>query len=278
MISTTGMREAIDHYVIQGISHNTPFIADVCRNVNFQVGDTSTDFIQTHYPDGFGGIALSSLEKVTMAAAVAAIEEERRSVLGRPPLPGGHGDMGPGAVVLLDGLFGSAFAVRRSAASPPVLTVAPLHRDGTAAGDPVKLSLDALSCPPAATVARVRLSGRTYAVQVLQEATDGTLRIQMYGAEREVMVMGGREHELSRYMKEPPVVDRRHEARSPMPGKLVEYAVEVGQEVEVGQKLCIVEAMKMQNMIRSERTGTIAKLCVAPNASVKADEVLIEFA
>ena len=97
----------------------------------------------------------------------------------------------------------------------------------------------------------------------------------MYGANMPVLVQSLREYELSKYMKEPPKQDTSDLVPSPMPGTVISYAVEEGDTVEVGQELCIVEAMKMQNIIRSPRGGVIQSLNVAAGASVAADQVII---
>ena len=97
----------------------------------------------------------------------------------------------------------------------------------------------------------------------------------MYGANMPVLVQSLREFELSKYMQEPPKQDTSDLVPSPMPGTVVSYAIEEGDEVELGQELCIVEAMKMQNIIRSPRAGIIESLGVDVGASVAADQVII---
>ena len=85
------------------------------------------------------------------------------------------------------------------------------------------------------------------------------------------------EFKLAQHMKEPPVVDTSSMLLSPMPGKLISYAVEVGDEVELGQALCVVEAMKMQNVMRSERKGVVKTINSAVGDSLKVDQVMLEF-
>jgi propionyl-CoA carboxylase alpha chain len=78
-------------------------------------------------------------------------------------------------------------------------------------------------------------------------------------------------------MLEPPVVDTSLMLLSPMPGKLISYAVQAGDTVELGQELCVVEAMKMQNVQRSERRGVVKTISCAVGDSLKVDQVLLEF-
>ena len=79
-------------------------------------------------------------------------------------------------------------------------------------------------------------------------------------------------------MHVPKVVDTSDVVMSPMPGTLISLAVEEGDHVEVGQELCIVEAMKMQNIVRAPRSGVIGKIMITAGASLQADDVIVEFA
>lgn len=106
----------------------------------------------------------------------------------------------------------------------------------------------------------------------------GEIKVQMYGADMPVLLQSPREYELSVHMHEPILVDTSSMVLSPMPGTLIKMSVAEGDHVEVGQELCIVEAMKMQNIIRSPRAGKIAKCRVPAGTSLKADEVIIDFA
>merc|ERR1719291_724125 len=92
------------------------------------------------------------------------------------------------------------------------------------------------------------------------------------------LVMSPVEYQLAKHMKEPIPVDLGNFVISPMPGTLISFAVEEGDVVEMGQELCVVEAMKMQNVIRSHKAGaTVEKLHGKVGASLRADEILLEF-
>jgi len=113
--------------------------------------------------------------------------------------------------------------------------------------------------------------------QVLREELEGDLRVQMYGADMTCLVQSPREYELSKYMHEPKVIDTSDLVMSPMPGTLISFSVGEGDHVEIGQELCIVEAMKMQNIVRAPRAGVIGKLNVEAGASMKADDIIMEY-
>ena len=105
----------------------------------------------------------------------------------------------------------------------------------------------------------------------------GEMKIQMYGADMPCLLQSPREYELSKYMHPPKVVDTSDFVLSPMPGTLISFSVKEGDHVELGQELCIVEAMKMQNIVRSPREGYIGKFNVAEGATLVTDEIIMDF-
>ena len=114
-------------------------------------------------------------------------------------------------------------------------------------------------------------------MQVQPEDNTGLFAVKMHGADVDVLFMSRTDYELSKHMKEPPVRDTSGLVLSPMPGTLMSYAVEEGEHVEAGQEICIVEAMKMQNVIRSPRAGVVAKIHPSVGSSLRADEIIAEF-
>ena len=139
-------------------------------------------------------------------------------------------------------------------------------------------TLNPLQYEPTKYLATVTLDGVTRVIQVLREDVTGEIKMQMYGADTKILLQSPREYELSRsYMHEPIKADTANMVLSPMPGLLISYAVKPGDTVLVGQELCIVESMKMQNMIRSPRNGTIASCNAGVGSSLKVDEVILTF-
>lgn len=114
-------------------------------------------------------------------------------------------------------------------------------------------------------------------MKVQPEDNTGLFAVKMHGADVDVLLMSRTEYELSKHMKEPPVRDTSGLVLSPMPGTLMSYAVKEGDHVEAGQEICIVEAMKMQNVIRSPRAGVVAKIHPSVGSSLRADEIIAEF-
>ena len=104
------------------------------------------------------------------------------------------------------------------------------------------------------------------------------MKVQMYGANMVCLIQSPREYELSKYMHEPMLLDTSAFVPSPMPGTLISHAITEGSHVEVGQELCIVEAMKMQNIVRAPRAGIIGKINVKAGSSMQADDIIMEYA
>lgn len=114
--------------------------------------------------------------------------------------------------------------------------------------------------------------------QVIKEDLEGEIKVQMYGADMYCLVQSPKEYELSKYMHPPVVADTSDLVMSPMPGTLISFSVREGDHVEEGQELCIVEAMKMQNIVRAPREGFINKFNVQQGQAMVTDQVIMEYA
>ena len=270
-----GLQQALDEYVIQGVQHNARLVQSVLRHPSFLEGDTPTNFLPLHYgsESGFTGVELSAQEESEFVVSAAAIVQARQALLQQPPLATSNG-FNEAVIVKLGGLFGKAFRILFKGDGKEA-TVTPLGNDSTAAATTVKL--DSLEYLPVRHAANVSLDGTMRTIQVLHEKTSGEIEMQMYGYNDTILVQSEREHELSQYMHEPVIPDTANLVQSPMPGTLISYAIKEGDKVQDGQELCVVEAMKMQNIIRSHRDGVIGSCKVEVGASLRADEVILEF-
>lgn len=111
----------------------------------------------------------------------------------------------------------------------------------------------------------------------MDEELSGEVKIQMYGADIPCLIQSPREYELSKHMHPPKIVDTSDFVMSPMPGTLISFKINEGDQVESGQELCIVEAMKMQNIVRSPRAGVISKFNVEQGSAMATDAIIMEF-
>ena len=124
-------------------------------------------------------------------------------------------------------------------------------------------------------MARLDVNGEGLVLKVGK--ISGGFRIRSRGAEVKVHVRTPRQAELAKLMPEKVAPDTSKMLLCPMPGLIVKINVEEGEEVQEGQALCTVEAMKMENILRAERKGTVSKINAAPGDSLAVDEVIMEF-
>ena len=258
------MRNALDSFEVEGIGHNLPFVAAVMDHPKFISGEMTTAFIAEEYPDGFEGVTLAESELKRVAAAAAAMnrvaEIRRTRVTGR--LGNHERRVGTDWTVSLQGLH---FEVAIDA-DPAGSTVT--FADGGA------LRVEG-AWTPGDSLARMTVDGAPLVLKV-DKITQG-FRLRTRGADLKVNVRSPRQAELAALMPEKLPPDTSKMLLCPMPGLIVKIDVEEGQEVQEGQALCTVEAMKMENILRAERKGVVSKINAAPGDSLAVDEVIMEF-
>ena len=266
------MRVALDQFEVEGIGHNLPFVAAVMDHPKFVSGDITTAFIAEEYPDGFEGVELAEETQFLIAAAASAIDGAVKLRAGqisgrmRPPEPVSQGirvvQIGAQSWTLIGDVAPSA--------------------DGTnwrfefADGDTLRAPKGHLNWRFGDTVAKVTLDdGATLDLKVEQH-TDA-VRVRYRGADLDVRIRSKRAAELAAKMpvKVPP--DTSKLLLCPMPGLIVKVDVEEGQEVQEGQNLCTVEAMKMENILRAEKKGVVGKINASAGDSLAVDDVIMEF-
>ena len=259
-----GMRVALDSFEVEGIGHNLPFLSAVMDHPKFVSGDMTTAFIAEEYPEGFDGVTLDSEALRRIAAACAAMhrvaEIRRTRVSGRMDNHERH--VGEDWVVSLQG------------EEYPVTIKA--DREGSTVkfddGSELRVASD---WTPGDTLARLDVGGAPLVLKVGK--ISGGFRIRSRGADLKVHVRSPRQAELARLMPEKLPPDTSKLLLCPMPGLIVTVAVEEGQEVQEGQALCTVEAMKMENILRAEKKGVVAKINAGPGDSLAVDDVIMEF-
>ncbi len=258
------MRDALDAFEVEGIGHNLPFLSAVMDHPKFVSGDITTAFIAEEYPEGFVGVELSELALRRIAASAAAMhrvaEIRRARISGRMDNHERH--VGEDWVVSLQGQV------------YPV-TVAADHEGATVRFDDGSSHRVTSSWVPGDQLAEIDVDGETLVLKV-GKITHG-FRIRSRGADLKVHVRNPRQAELAELMPEKLPPDTSKLLLCPMPGLIVKVDAEVGDEVQEGQALCTVEAMKMENILRAERTGVVSKINAAPGDSLAVDEVIMEF-
>ena len=258
------MRVALDSFEVEGIGHNLPFLSAVMDHPIFIKGDMTTAFIEEQYPEGFVGVELPEGDLRRIAAASAAmnrVAEIRRSrVSGRLDNHERHvGDAWNVAVQ------GESFDVNIAA-----------DKDGSnvtfADGTILRVKGD---WTPGDQLAHMMVDKTPLVMKVGK--VSGGFRIRSRGADLKVHVRTPRQAELARMMPEKIAPDTSKLLLCPMPGLIVKVDVEEGQEVQEGQALCTVEAMKMENILRAERKGVVSKINAVAGDSLAVDDVIMEF-
>ncbi len=258
------MRNALDGFELEGIGHNLPFLSAVMDHPIFIAGEMTTAFIAEQYPDGFAGVDLPEPDLRRIAASAAAMhrvaEIRRTRVSGRMDNHERH--VGEDWVVSLQG---ARFDVTIDA-DPDGSTVT--------FGDGTTLRV-ASAWTPGDQLAELDVDGTMLVLKVGK--ISGGFRIRSRGADLKVHVRTPRQAELADLMPEKLAPDTSKLLLCPMPGLIVKVDVEVGQEVQDGQALCTIEAMKMENILRAERKGVVSKINASAGDSLAVDEVILEF-
>nr|WP_250157306.1 acetyl/propionyl/methylcrotonyl-CoA carboxylase subunit alpha [Tianweitania aestuarii] len=263
------MSVALDEFVVDGIEHNIPFLAALMQHPRWREGRLSTGFIAEEYPNGFAPRQPEADEQRVIAAVALAVELLRRDRLDRHlgRMAPHSGAMKPDWVVrigddyidvsITEGMIGSPIEVDLAVGDGKPMTVTSDWRPG----DPVW---------------KGEVGGKPVAAQV-RPVLNGS-RIAWNGKAVTAKVMLPKIAALAKLMpvKLPP--DTSKMLLCPMPGLVVSVSVEEGQEVKAGETLAVVEAMKMENVLRAERDLTVSKINAKAGDSLAVDAVIMEFA
>ena len=262
------MGAALDAFAIDGFRHNIPFLAVLMRNERWRKGNFSTKFIAEEFPEGFKppipeGAARDAL--IAVAAAIDHLSNQRRRVITQQM----HGEPVRFAETRIVELGGSSESVIVENDQQGLVAVA--------LGEGKKRRVVELASAWwfGNPIWEGTINGEPAAVQVRPILNGYALIYQ--GIEASARVYTKREAELMALMpvKAPP--DTSKFLLCPMPGLVVSLAVAEGQQVAAGDTLCVVEAMKMENVLKAERDGTVAKIKAKPGDSLNVDAVILEF-
>jgi len=259
------MSAALDDFEVEGIGHNLPFLSAVMEHPRFQEGRLTTAFIAEEWPEGFAGVAPDK-EQARVLAAVAAfinLRIQKRGVLISGALANHPRQVGRDWVIKLNGSGEFAVTVRDEGGK----TVVRFGDD-----DALTVVSDWL---PGRTHAHFTVGGRRVGIKV--QPVNSACRLRWQGIDVKVHVRSPRVAELARLMPEKLPPDTSKMLLCPMPGVVTAIVVAEGEEVQEGQSLATVEAMKMENVLRAERRGVVKKIAVEPGASLAVDELIMEF-
>ncbi len=246
----TAMSSALDSFVVRGIRHNISFLSAIMQNPRWQAGDLSTSFIGEEFPQGFAGVALTP-ESTLMMADVAVYVDHIENIRKRKIT----GQLN-GRTVMFDRKrhvrVGTEWVEREVTDALDAKAQTAIWRAGE----------------PMVTMGEIT-------VQV-EPITNG-YHLSWRGTAVDVHVFTPREAELARLMPEKMIADTSKTLRCPMPGLVVSLAVVENQSVKAGDTLAVIEAMKMQNVLRAERDVTIRTINAKAGDSLGVDAVIMEF-
>ena len=260
-----GMARALEDLHIEGPGHNIAFLSAVMDQPRFASGELSTNYIKDEFPDGFSGLAPQPWQSdVILAAAVAMhrVQAARARGIG--------GDLSAK-------VNRSAWVVVAEGRRRDVEVTE--NGDGLAIALPAEgraLRLDSIDWRPGSPLFAGRLDGRAFTATVAP-APEG-FSIRFHAVRQKILVLTPMSADLHQRLPPKEAPDTSRLVVSPMPGLVVSMDVAEGEEVKEGQVICVIEAMKMQNIIRAERDGRIEALGAKAGDSVAADDVLARFA
>ena len=255
---------ALDEFFVAGVQHNIPFLAAAAAKPRFRAGTLSTNFIPEEFPGGFvppsGFVEADRVILLAAALANRRLREREMAIDGK--LAGAQIEIPEHYTALLDG---RPYAVGvRAEGNAYRVEIEGESRVATTDWQPGQPLLYARVEQHVATVQIERLPGEAF-------------RLMHRGVLRRAQVLSPRAAELLALMPEKKAADTSRLLLSPMPGLLSSIIVEQGQDVKVGEPLAIVEAMKMENVLRAERDGRIARIRANPGDSLAVDQVILEF-
>jgi propionyl-CoA carboxylase alpha chain len=260
--------DALDAFAIEGIRHNIPFLSALMAHERWQAGRLSTAFLAEEFPGGFHPVAPEGETARVVAAVAAAIDhvlgERKRRISGQVS---GRAVTREHLRTVRLGEMEIALDIKRER---DVIAVRFIDEGGK------KRRVLASEWKPGDPLWSGTIDGRPVWVQV-RPVLNG-FDLSHRGVETRAYVYTEREAAAARLMPAKKVVDSGKAVRCPMPGLVVSIAVVEGQEVKAGETLAVVEAMKMENVLRAERDGMVKTIKAKPGDSLAVDAVILEFA
>ena len=249
---------ALDAFVVNGIGHNVDFLSALMQHPRFRAGEITTGFIAEEYPEGFQGAPAGDALRRQLAALGALIATAEASRARH-----------------IDGQLGEPLAapsqwVARIDGEDFEVSV---NGEGiTVAGEPLTADL---GYTPGQRLVEAIIDGEPLTVRVERKGSSWLFTTR--GARHDVRVLTPRSAALAAHMIEKVPPDLSRYLLCPMPGLLTALHVGAGDKVEAGQPLAVVEAMKMENILRAEKAGVVAKVEAKPGESLAVDAVILEF-
>ncbi|KAI8380088.1 hypothetical protein BD560DRAFT_453227 [Blakeslea trispora] len=263
------MLRALDEYVIKGVTHNIPLLRAVFAHPRFQKGSgITTHFLAEEYPDGFRTRPLSPEQGNQLLSIASALwlKKKHYEWQGEAPLPFAtpedlwvqvideQSQHQFESLIKIEQKNSTSFKSLSSLDTLEYSTEWPLHN----------------------LLSHTTIDNKRLTVQYLDTLNMG-FRLQYQGNPYRITLMNHDQYQLLKYMKAKSVTEQSKIVKSPMPGRIVSVAVKEGDEVTEGTELVVIEAMKMQNILKTTRVGKVKKVHVNCGHTVKPGQILVEF-
>ena len=257
------MNDALDAYLIRGVSHNVSFLNAVIANPRFRAGRLTTEFIAEEFPDGFRPADLPRTDPMTVVAVAAMVHCRRAARAGEIS----------GQTRRFEYRVGRDWVVIANGEHYPVEVAATLDGfDVRSNGNLYRIETAWRLDEP---IVEAKVNGTTVRVQVEREGAG--YRLYHRGTEVDALVLSPAGAALAGHMLEKAPPDLSRFLLSPMPGLLVRLSVQEGQEAKAGEELAVVEAMKMENSLRATDDVTVSKVLAEVGESLEVDQPILEF-
>ena len=270
------MREALNGFVIRGISSNIPFQAALLAHPDFVAGDFNTGFIAEHYGKGFAAEDVEHADPGFLVALAAYVRRKSRERAARlaGQLPGYDVKVGQHYTVVVMGPAGDHQYVQVT-----VDDAGGIHGPAV-----IQVNGKTYAIESSSRLNAIRIQGSVNGQRFTAQVERGTARnplalvVQHNGTRIEALVVSPRMAELHQLMPHKAPPDMSRFVLSPMPGLLVDVAVEPGQKVQAGERVAVIEAMKMENVLFASADGVVGKVLAVKGESLSVDQPIIEFA
>ncbi|MBZ4193139.1 MAG: acetyl/propionyl/methylcrotonyl-CoA carboxylase subunit alpha [Candidatus Contendobacter sp.] len=257
------MRDALNEFFIRGVAHNISFLAALMVHTRFMTGRISTNMIAEEYPNGFHAADVPHDDPALLISVAAFIHRRYMDRAARTSgqLLGHERKVENDWVVLMNGQQ-----------HPTHVDPADGGYDVVYMGECYQVRSDWQFGQP---LFKGTLNGAEICIQV--ERRDMVYRLFHWGSQADVMVLSPTVAELQKLMPEKTAADMSKYLLSPMPGLLTKLMVQLGQEVKAGEDLAVIEAMKMENVLRADHDAKVTKVLAAPGDSLAVDQAILEF-
>jgi propionyl-CoA carboxylase alpha chain len=271
------MREALNGFVIRGISSNIPFQAALLAHPKFVAGDFNTGFIAENYSQGFRAEDVPHDDADLLVALAAFVYRKYRNraanISGQ--MEGHELEIGEDFVVLTLG--------QKGVTTPTTVSITDFNeKTGSSA---IKVGASSYKICSNYRLGEVRVEGTCNGEPFTAQVERGTLagknplaiRVSHNGAQIDTLVLSKRAAELYAVMPYKAPADMSRFVLSPMPGLLAEVSVQVGQKVQAGERVAVIEAMKMENVLFAQADGVVKSIVASKGESLTVDQVIVEF-